>query len=235
MREPSSTAAPTVPWPEPAVDLSVADWREAAAELGNAMRALTEAVVRSELPPDQLRATVPVIAELTATLSAQRRSTGRLSDVDDFALGVRYFSPVIGQAHPTSPPFTREIAEDGSLIARGCFGMRFEGPPGFVHGGVISMVFDEILGWSAVQSRLHAMTASLEVSYRRAVPLDEPVVIASRVTRMQGRKAWSEARLTLAADPATLLASATALFVQPREELHQQYFGDTEPWVKLTH
>ena len=54
-------------------------------------------------------------------------------------------SPVIGFANPVAPPVVVE-AVDGELRGTAFFDYQYEGPPTCVHGGVIAMVFDEMLG-----------------------------------------------------------------------------------------
>ena len=54
-------------------------------------------------------------------------------------------SPVIGFANPVARPVVVE-GVDGELHGTAFFDYQYEGPPTCVHGGVIAMVFDEMLG-----------------------------------------------------------------------------------------
>lgn len=58
---------------------------------------------------------------------------------------------------------------DGRMEGLVAFSDRCEGPPGFVHGGCIATVLDEAA--SMATRKLGPMTMSLQVSYRRPIPL----------------------------------------------------------------
>ncbi|RLA85049.1 MAG: PaaI family thioesterase [Deltaproteobacteria bacterium] len=47
----------------------------------------------------------------------------------------------------------------------------FRGWNKYLHGGVISLLFDELLGWTSRYFGYKALTARLEVRYRRPVPV----------------------------------------------------------------
>lgn len=59
------------------------------------------------------------------------------------------YSIVTGTAHPIAPPVRLELTDDG---VRGRFhlGQQYEGGPGLVHGGILSLVFDHVLGEAAL-------------------------------------------------------------------------------------
>lgn len=53
---------------------------------------------------------------------------------------------------------------------------RYCGWSNYLHGGVISLIFDELLGWVSFHLGYDAVTARLEVRYR------QPVALGSRLT-----------------------------------------------------
>lgn len=77
-------------------------------------------------------------------------------------------------------------AGDGPLRARFVPDpARHRGAPGFLHGGVAATVLDETMAAVGfVLDGVHTATATLELRYRRPVPLDGSVVTA---------EAWREA------------------------------------------
>jgi len=206
-------------------DAELESRREAVAELGAAMRSLSEAVVRAEADIPELRAAAAAARSLADRLWLTARGLRQVPSVDDLAGGTRFFSLGTGIGHPVSPPLRLAEEPDGTLVGQATLGARLEGPPGMLHGGMIALLFDEMLGWAAARAHAHGMTAQLEVTYRRAVPLDAEIVIVARTTSTEGRKVWTEATLARADDPGTLLATARALFVRPREELSREYFS----------
>jgi uncharacterized protein (TIGR00369 family) len=89
---------------------------------------------------------------------------------------------------------------------------RFEGPPGYAHGGIIATLLDEGMS-KAVRARgLTAMTRHLEVDYRRPVPLCKPIRVEGRTVRDEGRKHWVEA--TIFDGDGHPLAHGKGLFVE---------------------
>jgi acyl-coenzyme A thioesterase PaaI-like protein len=135
-------------------------------------------------------------------------------------------SPIVGEASPLSPRLDWEVftRADGSagVEARGTFGAAYEGPPSFVHGGWVACAFDEVLGIANIVSGNPGMTARLIVHYRKPTPLFRELRLRAWVDRVEGRRVMSRAEMY---DGETLTAEAEGLFVQPRPEVAEQYFG----------
>lgn len=130
-------------------------------------------------------------------------------------------SPIVGEASPLSPRLDWEVV-DGGVEAHGTFGAAYEGPPTFVHGGWVACAFDEVLGIANIVSGNPGMTARLTVHYRKPTPLFRELRFRAWVERVEGRRIMSRAQLF---DGETLTAEADGLFVQPRPEMAEQYFG----------
>jgi acyl-coenzyme A thioesterase PaaI-like protein len=64
---------------------------------------------------------------------------------------------------------------------------RYRGWANYLHGGVISLIFDELLGWNAVYLGYDAVTARMEVRYRRPVPLGSRVTFQGTVEKESKR------------------------------------------------
>lgn len=120
--------------------------------------------------------------------------------------------PVIGRANLLAPPVEYELLDDGTLRAELTLGIEYQGPPGRVHGGIISLLFDAVLGRANHHSGATGMTMYLDIDYRGSTPLLEPIVVTGRPVRMEGRKIWSQGAIH--AD-GRLCATAEGLFVRP--------------------
>lgn len=94
---------------------------------------------------------------------------------------------------------------------------RHQGPPGYIHGGIIATLLDEAASKLNRPLGLLAMTRHLDVDYLRPAPLNTPLRLSSRHLRREGRKLFHES--TLAAADGTLLARATLLFIVIPDEL----------------
>lgn len=91
---------------------------------------------------------------------------------------------------------------------------RFEGPPQYVHGGIISTMLDEAMSKAVRVRGLTALTSRLEIDLRRPVLSGHTVRIEGRWLRSEGRKHWTEGRIL--DQKGTLLASACGTFVEVR-------------------
>lgn len=121
-------------------------------------------------------------------------------------------SPLSGLSNPLSPPLvlSYDPADSGRLQGHVNFGTAYEGPPGFVHGGYVAAVFDELLGATQSLSGTQGMTAHLGIDYRSPTPLGQDLVMHGWVEGIEGRKIRSRATIH-AGD--LLCAEAAALFI----------------------
>jgi acyl-coenzyme A thioesterase PaaI-like protein len=193
----------------------VADDARAAALSGLAerVRELTEAVVHTDVPDEEIAAVSAEIASLTGRLSAAWREYPRLLQAGAGAPEVMT-SPVTGTANPIAPPVEMFAEPDGTVRAKFTLNAVYEGPPTFVHGGVSALVLDQLLGMAAAVSGKPGMTATLEMRYRRPTPLGVPLTAEGRATRSEGRRSWADGRII---DPdGRTTVEATAMFVTPR-------------------
>jgi uncharacterized protein (TIGR00369 family) len=88
---------------------------------------------------------------------------------------------------------------------------RFEGPPGYAHGGIIATLLDEAMG---KVNRIHdvvAMTRNMEVDYLRPCPLGEPLTVTGQFLRRDGRKIFMQAEIHNAAGK--LLVQGKGIFI----------------------
>jgi acyl-coenzyme A thioesterase PaaI-like protein len=91
------------------------------------------------------------------------------------------------------------------------FDRRHEGAPGFVHGGSIATAIDDTLGTLLVIIRRPAVTAKLEVNYRRPAFLDRPYALETWIEDIDGRKLHLAGELR---DGDDVVAESKALFVE---------------------
>lgn len=125
-----------------------------------------------------------------------------------------------GQANPVGLHLEFFLAEDGATVSFAEVPDIYEGPPGYVHGGIIATLLDEAMS-KAVRARgLIAMTRRLEVDYLRPVPSGSRIRLEGRVVRGEGRKHWTEARVLDANGVA--LAECKGLFIEIKREMLQR-------------
>jgi uncharacterized protein (TIGR00369 family) len=101
------------------------------------------------------------------------------------------------------------------VVATATISDLYEGPPGYLHGGIIATLLDEAMSKANRARGVTAMTRQMTVEYLRPVPSGAAIRIEGRVSRSEGRKHWTDARI-VGVDGATL-AQASGLFLAMRE------------------
>lgn len=185
--------------------------RAAVAELGARMRELLAAAVRAEVPVDVLRSTAAAVAELAGPLAAGERAPERPASVDDLVAGVRMFNPVIGEGNAMAPPV--QMTYDGLRVEGRCsLGPQHEGPHMYAHGGISSLLLDQILGHAAAAAGAIGVTTELTTRYRRPVPLGVPLLLWAEAVEFDGERTTARGAIATAADPSTPLVEGEARF-----------------------
>jgi acyl-coenzyme A thioesterase PaaI-like protein len=201
-----------------------AELMAAVAELGGSMRELVEASVATTVGVRDLQLAADEVRAVTERLAASRRPATQLPSLDDPVTFRRVYSPVTGVGSPLAPPLVIRAADDG-VVAEAALGLRYEGPPGFVHGGVSGLLMDQMLGAATIAAGLWGMTVHLELDYRGPLPLQTPLVLRARVAKDAGRKTLVEGGIALASAPEQPLVEARGIFVVPRSDRLEAYFG----------
>jgi uncharacterized protein (TIGR00369 family) len=119
-----------------------------------------------------------------------------------------------GVANPVGMHLDFLLAENSSVVCLATVADTFEGPPGYVHGGIIATLLDETMSKSIRAHGVVAMTRKMEIDYLRPVPSGAPIRMEGRVVRSEGRKHWTEAKIL---NPeGTVLAEGNGLFIEVR-------------------
>lgn len=112
--------------------------------------------------------------------------------------------------------------EPGGVAGEVRLDRRHEGAPGFVHGGAVALLIDEAFGITILVRELSAVTARLEVDYRRPVRIDQRVLIDARLERVDRRKLSLVGHVR--AEDGTVLAQGAGLFIVVGRE---HFLGET--------
>jgi uncharacterized protein (TIGR00369 family) len=116
-----------------------------------------------------------------------------------------------GQANPVGLKLEFSKSPEGAVVSNAIVSDQYEGPPGYLHGGIIATLLDEAMSKANRAQGVTAMTRQMQVEYLRPVPSGAAIRIQGRVTRSEGRKHWTEAEIQNAGG--VLLAHATGLFI----------------------
>ena len=129
--------------------------------------------------------------------------------------------------HITKTAKQTPIVNDGSasnalvLVAKVDFGTHLNGHGGVVHGGILGLMFDDVMGWGCdevLPDSKTPVTANLSIDFRRPVLEGTKVKIEVVLERWEGRKLFWKARMLGAEETneqgeEILYAEATSLYI----------------------
>lgn len=195
---------------------------EAHGELTHALRAAIEAARRADAPADVLAQARRLVEQAAALLGGDHRHTGpvmqgalremsrALFDADVSDPGNYFpYSPIVGPHNAIAPPVRMRL--DGQVM-RGevTVPAQYVGPPGMVHGGVIALIFDELLGAANVSMGYGGFTGTLSVRYLQKTPVEEPLTMSAWIDRIERRKVFTVGELR---HGDTVTATAEGIFI----------------------
>jgi acyl-coenzyme A thioesterase PaaI-like protein len=181
--------------------------------LASRVRELTEAVLYTDVPEDEIAAITSELASLTERLSAARQPPPGIM-AGSHGLPCQPGSPVTGALNPIAPPLEMTPDPDGTVRSAFTLSAVYEGPPTFVHGGISAMILDHLLGMAATVNGTPGMTATFDLRYRRPTPWGVPLTAEGKVTRTEGRRTWADGRILNSQGEPTV--EATAMFITPK-------------------
>lgn len=189
------------------------------------MRRLNRAVAGFHTTDDDLRTLARRAHELADALEAGGRRS-KEHDVAGFLPAVEApvgspvrigdafefdpFSAGGGRLHPASIGYAMVRDGETSVAATATVDGMFQGPPGRVHGGVVALIVDELMGAVIRVSGVRAYTARLTVNLRTAAPIETELRFRAWLDGIDGRKHTIRAQGTSADGP---FLDAEALFV----------------------
>jgi acyl-coenzyme A thioesterase PaaI-like protein len=117
------------------------------------------------------------------------------------------------------------VDDEQRVLCRVRLAVQFQGPPGHAHGGIIATLLDEAMSKANRHRNIIAMTRHMAIDYLRPVPLESDLLLEGWSESAAGsdssRKHRCSAELRNA--EGTVLASATAIFMQVTAEALRRY------------
>lgn len=156
---------------------------------------------------------------------AQRRLVLREGDDhsrdSDFPEEYFPYSPIIGPLNPIASPVRFKFdVENREMTASHSFDAPYNGPPTAVHGGIIALVYDELLGALGAMSDIGGFTGTLKVIYRSLTPLATPIHMHAWIDREEGVKVFIKGTMHREGEgdePERVLCSeAEGIFIRPK-------------------
>ncbi|MGN0064485.1 MAG: PaaI family thioesterase [Nocardioides sp.] len=197
--------------PEETSDEDVEAERTTYGPIASVLRELAESSIRTQVSPEKAAEAVRALEQVRDLLN---------SDLGGASYGVRirqdgtsraWGNNVIGVRNPLAPPLTIHHEPD-HVWSEFTLGPQYEGPPTLVHGGVSSLILDQLLGEGAAAAGHSGMTAYLNVTYKRPTPLGR-LRAEARLDRVDGWKAYMVGSIS---DDEGVTVEAEGLFIRPR-------------------
>lgn len=173
---------------------------------------LVDLTVRTRVDNDEVRAVAAQIDALADRLAADAQDGPRGLEVGSDGRLRNHGNPAIGLRNPIAPGLSLTHGDQSATLDV-TLGAAYEGPAGNVHGGIIALLLDQLLGSVAAWSGRPGMTAYLNLTYRRPTPLG-PISGEARIIETSGRKTVVTGELRNAAGEVTV--EAEGLFVSPQ-------------------
>lgn len=191
---------------------------QALGALADSVRRLIDVSIRTEVSDEELSALTGRVHEVAdglesvagpAPLGLVVSSDGRLRD---------HGNPAVGLRNPVAPPLRIERHTDSSATCSIVLGAPYEGPPGHVHGGVIALVLDQVLGTVPPLLGKPGMTAYLNITFRNPTALGVPLEVRAYPAEVGQWKVLVRGEIR---DPqGQVTAEAEGLFVVPKFARH---------------
>ena len=138
--------------------------------LTQAMRRLIDAGIRTGADEGTIRDAQSAIEAVAGKLEARVGEGMPRLAVD--GRPVVWGNPVTGFRNPIAPPLVMHGEQDGLWWSEFELGEAYQGPPGWVHGGILALILDQVLGEVASDGLSKPMfTGTITMRYLRGTPL----------------------------------------------------------------
>jgi acyl-coenzyme A thioesterase PaaI-like protein len=171
----------------------------------DALRLVQERITTASPPPGVVADTADTLEKLAATLAP--------FEVDEARQIVAHRIDLPGRGQALVPVMHLDEWDGEHVSAHVTLGRYYLGAGGAAHGGVLGLVFDELMGRLANTGRPRSRTAYLHVNYRAVTPIGPELRVSARVDRIEGRKRFVTGMIH---HGDTLTADAEGLFVELR-------------------
>ena len=120
---------------------------------------------------------------------------------------------VCGEKNPGGLRLTFEIDREKQTLKTSFVpGSVYQGYDGIVHGGIISTLLDEAMAKLAYELGYNAVTASLEVRFKKPAPILNPLLIYGEI--IEAKKRIVRARASITSEDGTPIAAGTSTLMK---------------------
>lgn len=192
-------------------------------DIAQALRNISSHIIRMDASDAELEQYLNQLQQLEQGFKAKGKvDSGELfkkminseAHADDLLM-VHDFGVLNGKA--TVIGFPMETRIEGERVHGSAFvPLPFQGPPMRVHGGMVAAMFDVLLAQTQAISKVMGYTASLEISYKAATPLETELELEAWIEKVDGRKMYNMGEIRANGQ---VCAVAKGLWIQPKSNL----------------
>jgi acyl-coenzyme A thioesterase PaaI-like protein len=180
--------------------------------LTDALRKLIAVGIHTEVDGDTVRDAQSAIEAVTEMLERKQRAKTSTLRHEDTGRPLAWTNPAIGLRNAIAPPMVIHHEAGGRAWSEFTLSGAYEGPPGWVHGGICALVLDHILGEAASEGLTQPkFTGTITLRYLRGTPLG-PLRAEAFIERTEGVKTFARGYL---GDAEGTTVEADGVFIRP--------------------
>jgi acyl-coenzyme A thioesterase PaaI-like protein len=177
-----------------------------------AIRSLIDAALHTEVDEGTAREAQAAIEAVTEELASRRRTVTTTLRHEATGQPLAWANPAVGLRNAIAPPMIIHHEDDGRCWSEFTLSGAYEGPPGWVHGGICALVLDHLLGEAASEALTQPkFTGTISLRYLRGTPLG-PLRAEAAVERTEGVKTFAKGYLI---DAEGVTVEAEGVFIRP--------------------
>lgn len=131
---------------------------------------------------------------------------------------------VCGDANPHGIGLTWYARSDGSIFTKVTLTLKQQGPDGYIHGGASAAILDEIIGVAIWRKGYNVAVVNLDVSFRKAIPVNSIVTVEARMTDNKGRKICGTGEIRL--PDGSVAVSGKGIYVEAPHLFEENRYRD---------
>jgi hypothetical protein len=192
-------------------------------DIAESLQSIASSIIRMDADEAELNDYASRLKQLEEALAGHGKvDTGEIfkrmingeARADDVLMGHDY-SILNGKSSAVAFPMETRI--EGDRVKGNAFvPLPFQGPPMRVHGGIVAAMFDVLLAQTQAIAKVMGYTASLDITYKAATPLETELELEAWIEKIDGRKMYNAGEIRMNGE---VCASAKGLWIQPKSNL----------------
>jgi acyl-coenzyme A thioesterase PaaI-like protein len=135
-----------------------------------------------------------------------------MANLRELGVSFEHWCFACGRQNPSGLHLDYDVSRDRAT-ARYTGTRKHQGYDGALHGGIVTALLDETMGWAFFHRGIWGVTGRITVTFKEPVPTGEELIVSGWVARERSRAIETKGELVRASD-GTVLAEAEAMFLR---------------------